>query len=321
MKRLLAPLAILIIVFIFFFTWYKEGLLAIDSKDKTPVVFVIQPGTSVSKIAQNLESEKLIRSKLVFYLLVKLNGLERKIQYGDFRLNRQMTTSEIAQELTHGTLDVWITIIEGLRNEEIAQILSKELSIPESVFINAARQKQGYLFPDTYLIPKGATALQVVTILENNFKQKVNLSIEQKLANQDLTLSEGVILASLLEREAQSFEDKKMVAGILLNRLRIEMPLQVDATVQYSLGYVSQEQTWWKKNLTSRDLKIDSLYNTYLYPGLPPGPIANPGLESILAIAEAKKSNYLYYLTDDKGMMHYASTLEEHNQNIIDYLN
>jgi len=321
MKRLLAPFFILILGTVFAFLWFKEGSLPVEKDNHSPVIFVISPGSSVNQIARNLEKEKLIRSPLVFYLLVKTHGLEKKIQYGDFRLSPSMNALEIAKELTHGTLDAWVTIIEGLRVEEIASIVAKELSIPETIFINKAKAKEGYLFPDTYLVPKGASCEQIITILENNFKAKVGKTARQAILSQGLTFSEGIILASLLEREAQNFEDKRMIAGILLNRLNIDMALQVDATVQYALGYSSKEQTWWPKNLTSANLKVDSPYNTYLYPGLPPSPIANPGLESILAVGSLKPNKYFYYLTDKNGVMHYAVSLKEHNQNIDKYLN
>lgn len=321
MKRLLKPLLVLLVVLVVAFVWFKEGSLPVDSNNPEPTIFVVQKGSSVSTIARSLENEKLIRSRLVFYLLVKAKGLEKRIQYGDFRLTRQMSAGEIANELTHGTTDVWVTIIEGIRTEEIAAILSKELNIPESVFLQEAVNKEGYLFPDTYLLPKTISAAEVVKTLEDNFYQKVDKTVQEKLFSQNLSLEEAVILASLLEREAQSLEDKQMVAGILLNRLAINMALQVDATVQYALGYSSVEQTWWKKNLTTDDLKVESPYNTYLYPGLPVSPIANPGLESIQAVAEPIESDYLYYLTDNNGLMRYAKTHEQHINNIAKYLN
>lgn len=321
MKRLIGPFLVLIIVLVLLLFWYKEGSLPVNVQDSQPVTFVITPGAGINTIAKNLEKERLIRSGLVFFIRVKLSGIEKRIQYGDFRLTRQMSAQKIAEELTHGTVDVWVTIIEGTRIEEIAQVISQSLDIPEAVFLTTAQNKEGYLFPDTYLLPKTAKAQQVVAILENNFNRKVNKSIRQGFTKNNLSLHEGLTLASLLEREAQSLKDKKMVAGILFNRLRINMPLQVDATVQYALGYNSDEHSWWKKNLSANDLKIDSLYNTYLYPGLPPGPIANPGLEAIQAVAEPTVSNYLYYLTDNNGKMHYGVTLQEHNANIAHYLN
>ena len=321
MKRLFLPVLVLLIVLVLGFFWYKEGLLPVDSADKTPVIFVIKPGSSVNLISRDLESQKLIRNRLAFYIQIKLTGTEKRIQYGDFRLNRQMSGSEIAKELTHGTLDVWVTIIEGMRVEEVATVLSKQLDLPESVFVSMAQNKEGYLFPDTYLIPKGSSAQQVLAILENNFQTKVTESIKKDLTKTGLTFNSAIILASMLEREAQTLNDKQIITGILLNRLEIDMALQIDATVQYALGYSNQEHTWWKKDLSLQDLKIDSPYNTYLQTGLPPGPIASPGLESILAVGSYKENDYLFYLTDKEGQMHYAKTLEGHNKNISLYLN
>jgi len=321
MKRLIGPLLILICVALGLVVWYREGTLPVDDKDKTPLIFVVERGESVSSIARKLESQKLIRNRLAFYLLVKQMGIEKQIQAGDFRLFRTMSAKTLAEELTHGTLDVWLTIIEGMRVEEIASLLAKDLDIPASVFIDQASEFEGFLFPDTYLIPKGATSEQAISIFRNNFDKKVTSELRNQFKSQGLTLNEAVTLASVLEREAQSLTDKKMVAGILYNRLEIGMPLQVDATVQYALGYSNLERSWWRKGLNNADLKIDSDYNTYANPGLPPSPIANPGLNSLTAVAQPTSNDYLYYITDNQGQMHYAKTLEGHNRNIESYLN
>ncbi len=319
MKRLFGPLIILVFLVAVFSFWYKEGLLPVDKSDKSAKIFVIQQGESVNSIVNNLKNADLIRSKLVFYLLIKQLGIEKSIQAGDFHLSRSLSATEIAKELTHGTLDVWVTIIEGLRKEEIANIFAKSHNIPETVFIE--NTQEGYLFPDTYLIPREATVEQILTILKNNFDKKVSADIISAAKNKGFSVDELLTLASLIERETQSYEDKKIVAGILLNRLEIGMPLQVDATVQYALGYDKKERSWWKKHLTEKDLKIDSDYNTYINIGLPPGPICNPGLDSILAVINATDTNYLYYISDKNSKMHYATTLEEHNRNISRYLN
>jgi len=321
MKRLVGPFLILIGLIGTFFIWYREGTLPVNSQDKTPMIFVVEKGESVSAIARKLESQKLIRNRLAFYLLVKQLGSEKQIQAGDFRLYRTMSAQKLAEELTHGTLDVWLTVIEGMRVEEIAALLSKDLDIPSSVFIAKAGPYEGFLFPDTYLIPKGATSEQVITILRRNFDSKVNSSLRSQFKLRGLSLNGAVTLASVLEREAQSLVDKKMVAGILYNRLEIGMPLQVDATVQYLLGYSDQERTWWRKGLSNNDLETESEYNTYLNPGLPPNPIANPGLDSLTAVAYPTTNDFLYYLTDNSGVMHYAKTLDNHNRNIESYLN
>ncbi len=301
------------------YLYYREGTLPINKNDKTTKIFIIQKGENLTSVAKNLYKAELIRNKLIFYLVIKQLGFEKKIQAGDFRLSPSMNASQIAETLTHGTLDVWVTIIEGLRKEEIAQIFSKELNIPENEFIKNAHE--GYLFPDTYLIPRQATAEGVINLLTNNFNKKYNQKLKRKARLKGLTDLQVITLASLVEKEAKFNQDRKKVASIILKRIRNDWPLQIDATVQYTLGYQPNEKTWWKQKLTVDDLKIDSLYNTYKYKGLPPGPIANPGLSSIKAVVKANENTpYWYYLSDKSGQMHYSKNLEEHNANIKKYL-
>src|SRR3989344_601151 len=231
-----------------------------------------------------------------------------------------MSASQVAVALTKGSLDVWVTFIEGLRKEEIAQILAEKLSIPTVEFITAAQE--GFLFPDTYLIPKDATVETVVLIFKNNFDRKYTNQMKDLAKQKELTDSQVVTLASLVEREAKSYPDRVRVASIMLRRLAMGMKLDIDATVQYALGYQNATHTWWKKNLTRVDLTVDSPYNTYTRAGLPPGPIGNPGLSAINAVLEASSSTpYLFYISNRDGTeMHYASTIKEHNQNIAQYL-
>lgn len=304
---------------IFLFLYFREGTLPVNSREPKTKIFVIQKGESLSVIAKNLANEELIRNKIVFYLVVKKMGIDKKIQAGDFRLTTSMDVYQIAQTLTHGTLDVWVTLIEGLRKEEIAQIISQNLNIPETEFIKYA--KEGYLFPDTYLVPREATAGSVITILQKNFDNKFDLLLQQKAHERGLSIYQVLTLASLVEKEARVDRDRPEVAGILLKRLKNDWALQVDATIQYTLGYQPDQRTWWKKDLTDQDLKIDSLYNTYKNKGLPPGPICNPGLASIKAVIEANENTpYWFYLSDKNGKMHYATTIEEHNENVKKYL-
>lgn len=314
---------ILFIVIAFFifsgYFFFKEGSMAVDVKDKNTKIFVINKGDGLNIVAGNLEKQGLIRSKVVFYLLAKKMGIETKIQAGDFRLSPSQTAAQIAEQLTHGTLDEWVTIIEGLRKEEIAQILSKSFNIPETEFIKTA--KEGYLFPDTYLIPKDATAGSVIDILNANFNRKFDTDLKADAIQKRISEKDVIILASLVEREARGNEDRREVAGILLKRLKKDWPLQIDATVQYALGYQPLEKTWWKKNLTEDDLKIESNYNTYKNQGLPPGAICNPSLSSIKAVLEADENTpYWFYLSDTKGIMHYSKTIEEHEANVEKYL-
>ena len=317
-KRYIISLIILIIG-IFFYLFYKEGAMPFSKDDKSVKIFVIERGAPLQTIVNNLEKNDLIRNKIVFFLIVRQLGLERKIQAGDFRLSPSMNAYEIANTLTHGTLDLWVTLIEGTRREEMAQIISRELNIPEVEFIKES--EEGFLFPDTYLFPKDASAGSVISIMTNNFDNKFTESMKNKAEKKGLTLEEVVTLASIVEKEARKESDKKIVAGILLKRLEEDWPLQVDATIQYALGYQSGEKSWWKTTLSFDDLEIKSPYNSYKNKGLPPTPICNPGLASLNAVVEADSSTpYWYYISDKKGNMHYARTDEEHQANIDRYL-
>lgn len=211
-----------------------------------------------------------------------------------------------------------VTLIEGWRVEEMAARLNKELGIKNEEFIKAA--KEGYMFPDTYFFKPDANAEEITQILRNNFEKKYDEELQAKVKKLGLTTEEGVILASIVEREARSDDARRMVASILLKRFNIGMGLNTDATIQYALGYQSAEKSWWKRHLTKTDLRIDSIYNTYIHAGLPPTPIANPSLSSLTAVANANpKTPYLYYYHDSKGISHYGRTLDEHNENIANY--
>lgn len=316
--RLILFLAVAVTIAASAWAWWRDAIVAVDSASTTPKIFVVRRGEGVKSIAGRLAAEGLIRSPTGFYLLVKVMGLERSLQAGDYRLNAGMDAGTIAKEMTHGTLDVWVTILEGWRAEEVAAKLSKELDIPESEFAKVARE--GYLFPDTYLFPKDATVGAVAQLFFSTFDTKVDEKLRADAKKTGLTFDEVLTLASIVEREGRTEEDRPMIAGILLNRLNADWPLQADATLQYALGYQVREKTWWKKELFDDDKKVKSPYNTYLNPGLPPGPIANPGIVSIKAVIYPKTSDYWYYLHDPKGGVHYGRTLEEHNRNIETYL-
>lgn len=315
------------LIFLFFFAvvvawggwfWWRYSIAPVDSTDTTPVIFVVTRGEGGKDIAADLAKQNLIHSSTGFYLLIKLLGIETQMQAGDFRLNKSMDARTIALELTHGILDVWVTTFEGWRDEEIATQLDKDLNIPEDQFLQYA--SPGYMFPDTYLIPRDATGAAVATMFLDNFNTKVTAAMREDAKKTGLTFPQTITLASIIEREGKTDADRPVIAGILLNRIKLGMPLQVDATIQYALGYQPFEKTWWKKELTEDDKKIDSPYNTYTNVGLPPGPIANPGLASITAAIYPASTDYLYYLHDKTGAAHYAKTIEEHTANIQKYL-
>lgn len=316
MKKLIWLAVIIAVIFFLGKFWWSSQMNSVSS-DSTTKVFVIAKGSGVSEIAKKLKQENLIKSELIFKIFVKQNNLTNKLQAGSFKLSPSMTMQDILKALQLGSEDVWITLIEGWRVEEMADKLNSELRIQNSEFLKNA--KEGYMFPDTYLFPKEATVEYIVDTLRKTFVSRFSAELKSKIRKQGLTEDQGVILASIVEREARSDKVRTEVASILLKRFKIEMGLNADATIQYALGKQANDG-WWKKNLSRDDLKIDSPYNTYLHRGLPPKPICNPSLSSIEAVANADSSTpYLYYYHDSKGNSYYGKTLEEHIQNIANH--
>lgn len=306
---------VLIILVIFLIRGFWDSQLAPVSSGKVTKSFVIANGGSFSEVSQKLSDEGLIKSSFFFTLFAKQSGLSDKIQSGTFKLSSSMSAEEILKTITGNPVDNWVTLLEGWRIEEMADKLNSELGIKNSEFIKAA--KEGYMFPDTYLFPKDYSAEQIAKIMMDNFEKKYTAELRTKIKSLGLSEDQGVTLASIVEREARSYDARRMVASILLKRLKIGMGLNADATLQYALGYQVDEKSWWKRHLTSDDKKVQSPYNTYLYRGLPPAPMSNPSLISLEAVADADSSTeYLYYYHDSKGNSHYAKTLEEHNQNV-----
>lgn len=313
MKRLIVVLILLIIIIVGGMLWWQNGMSPVDPQSRKSLIFVVQKGDGVKEISNRLKGKGLIRSRIVFFLLVRQLGLDKKIEAGDFRLNASMNALQIAQNLTHGTLDIWITVSEGKRATEIAEILKEKMHTYDSSWPNILATSEGYLFPDTYLIPKDANIKMVVNQMRGNFEQKY---ATLDLSNSKLTQKEIVILASLIEREAITDAERPIIAGILLNRLNAGMALQVDATIQYAKGQNISNKKWWEPVTLEEYKTVRSNYNTYLFAGLPPGPITNPGLEALSAAVSPAKTNYLYYLHDKDRQIRYAKTLAEHNANI-----
>lgn len=316
MKKLIIFIVVIIIIFITLGWWNSQ--LGPVSKEKEQKKIIITKGESLNWIAKQLKKENLIHSELVFSFYTKQQGLSSKLSAGTFKLSPSLSVSEIVKILSGKPAETWVTLIEGWRIEEMAVKLSNDLAIDEKEFLKLS--KEGYMFPDTYLFAPDVAAAQVAQRLKDTFDIRFSVELKNKIKAQGLTEDEGVNLASIVEREARSDKARTEVASILLKRLKIGMGLNADATIQYALGYQKDEKSWWKRHLTNEDKKIDSPYNTYLYKGLPPTPICNPGLASLQTVANADSSiPYLYYYHDSKGNSHYAKTLEEHNQNVINY--
>jgi len=313
MKRLAVVFMLLVIIILGGVLWWRNGVSAINPENKESTIFVVQKGDGVKEISNGLKQKGLIKSSVVFFLLVKQLGIDKKIEAGDFRLSPSMTALEIAENLTHGTLDIWVTISEGKRATEIAEILKKKIPTYDPSWTNILIGQEGYLFPDTYLIPKDADIEMIVNQMRVNFDQKYTVI---NTNSSGLTKEQIVILASLIEREAITNGEKPIIAGVLTNRLNAAVPLQVDATIQYAKGKNPETKKWWEPVMLEEYKSVRSDYNTYLFSGLPPGPISNPGLEALRAAANPADTDYLYYLHDKDRKIRYAKTLSEHNANI-----
>lgn len=293
--------------------WWADGTAPIQPTNNAYVTFTVNKGDGVKQIASHLKEQGLIKDTVLFSLKVKQLGLDNKIQAGEFRLSPSMNAEEIATKLQTATNDLQVTIPEGKRAEEIADILSQTFPGYDESWRAKLIEKEGYLFPDTYSLSKEADIDQIITVMTNTFTTKYDaLSGPRK---NDLTEKEIVTIASLVEREAKHDEDRPMVASVILNRYDQEMKLDIDATIQYALGYDKQSKRWWKPALTYDDLELQSPYNTYLKAGLPPTPIANPGVKAIDAVLNPAQTDYLFYITDGSGVNHYAKTNDEHEAN------
>lgn len=316
MKRLIVLIGVLIVIVFGLYIWWTNGTRPVDKNNNTAKIFVVGQGAGVREIANNLKSEGLIRDPIVFFLLTKRLGVDKDIQAGDFRLNPSMNMYDVIEALRHGTLDIWVTIPEGLRTNEIAEILKKKIPTYQDIWSTELQKHEGYLFPDTYLISRDADINSIISIFQNNFEKKYSTLDTSKT---DLTKNQIVTIASLIEREARHDQDRPLVSSVINNRLDIGMKLDIDATIQYALGYQPLEKRWWKRSLTAGDKLLNSPYNTYKVAGLPPTPISNPGLESLRAAINPANTNYLYYITDKNGVNRYAEDLDGHEANIEKY--
>lgn len=280
-------------------------------------ILSVSPGSTLVEITANAKKLHIVQSRIFLQSMVISLGGERGVQAGDYFFSRPPNVFTVAKMLATGNFNVdqvRITIPEGYSRNEISQASEKLLINFESVdFLTLTQYKEGYLFPDTYFVFPSITTEAYVKLLEENFDAKIN-QFRDDIFESGRSEKDIIIMASIIEKEAHGDEDRSVISGILWNRINIGMPLQVDATFLFTLGKGSS-------SLTLDDLKTDSPYNTYLYKGLPPGPIGNPGLESIESAIHPSVTQYLYYLHDKNGGIHYAKTFEEHKKNKLKYLN
>ena len=287
------------------------------------VNFEVPIGSSSRAIAKRLVEQKLIRSEYAFRIIIRHRGTGRRLRAGIYALRRDMALSHIIDEFEKGQVTlVSLTVPEGLTTPTIAQ-LWETTGFGTAVAFREATESpcllkqyglegksiEGYLFPNTYKFAKGTTAEKAVEMMLNEFKQRWTETFDEEARNLGLTQHEIVTLASVIEKEAQSKSERPRIASVFHNRLKRKWRLQADPTVLYALGNP-------KRLLTRADLSVDSPYNTYKHRGLPPGPIANPGIDSIIAALRPEKTDYLYFVAIGEEKHHFSKTLSEHNRMI-----
>jgi UPF0755 protein len=303
------------------------------SSEKQP--FQIDSGESPISIADRLQRLGLIKNPNAFLNYLRYSGLDKSIQAGQYSLSGSLTPMEIAQAMQDATpTEVTFHILPGWRLEEIAAALpTSGLEISPDIFQTTVENPppghilsdqlpphaslEGFLFPSAYTLPRTTTAEQLLDTLLKNFVAQVTPDIRLGFQRQGLSLYEAVTLASIIEREAVVHDEMPVIASVFLNRLAAGMNLASDPTVQYALGYNPSQKTWWTNPLSLDDLKINSPYNTYNNPGLPPSPISNPGLDALWAVAFPAKTPYYYFRSacDGSGQHTFAKTFNEHVQN------
>lgn len=276
----------------------------------------VEKGSPLGSVALSFKEKDVIRSSFMFKVCMTALGGDKRIMAGDYVFRKPLGSCGIAMRVVRGISGipmVKVTIPEGVSNQNIADLLSPLLpKFDARFFVDRARAQEGYLFPETYFFTASANTDEVVRVMNTEFKKKIE-PWTPFIETSGHTEREIIIMASIIEREAKIEEDQALVSGILWKRIEKGIPLQVDAPFSYLLGKASSE-------LTQADLAMKSAYNTYKNKGLPAGPIGNPGIATIRAAIKPKESPYLYYLSDEKGVLHYARTFDEHKTNKAKYI-
>lgn len=320
----------------------KAGPAAVQTRGPQ-VEYTLQRGRSAAQVGKDLEELGIIRSGRQFELLVRLMGVQDKLSAGDYVLQKNSASVGVVNELiVRDAVPVLrVTFQEGLRIEEMADIAQKAgfgtrqqfldaaaaASLPPDLAANlpAGATLQGYLFPDTYIMPVGSTPAQLVALMIKTFDRRFTLELRTAALAQGLNTHQAVTLASIVEREAAKEEERPLIAAVFYNRLAAGDRLGADPTVQFAVTQGSADAPkdgWWKKELTVDDLENPSKYNTRLFAGLPPGPIACPGLASLEAVAHPAKTDFYYFVADARkgdGSHVFAVTMAEHERNIARY--
>lgn len=304
-----------LILFLFLILTASWVFIPIDYQEPVEKIIEIPYGYNSVKIRKLLEDEGIIRQHNYFFpLIIKVLKIDAKLQSGEYKFSSSQNLSQIIEQLVRGRVLLYrITIPEGFQSKQIAKLLSdRQIADYDEfmeIFLDNNQYREGYLFPDTYEFPKHFGAENVLKALQKNFERVVYKEIDpEQQFPAGLNFSQLITLASIIEKEAQGAEDKPKIASVFYNRMLKGMLLQSCATVQYLLDKPQEK-------LTEQDLLIDSPFNTYLYSGLPPEPICNPGLESILAAAYPAQEDYFFFVLGKDGKHIFSKTYQEHLNN------
>ncbi len=349
MKKIIKILIALILItsiIVFGAYYYYNQQINLPASDSDNIIQIeIEQNESVKDISVKLQTAGVIKSSDIFFLYVKLNQIASQIQAGKFQIPQNLTVIEVAEKIQKAAgNDIWITIQEGLRLDEIAETLDEYFLKEENTLFNKEEfldivnnpdnyeldsedlladkpidnSLEGYIFPNTYNINKDITSLELTNLFLDTLENKLETESIDINSHQEFNSYEVIVLASIIEREARTSEERSMISDILQKRLRGELDgvklLQADATLLYDLKD-------WEAVITSEIKENDSEYNTYKVTGLTPTPICNPGIDSIKAVLSPKENTYFFYLHDDKGKIHYAETNEEHVNNQRCFIN
>jgi len=312
----------IIFLLIFGINFYKKVFKPYKGYENKTVV-EIKRGSSVSSIAKLFQEKKIITSYFYFKLYYKLFFKKYKLKSGEYLFDHPMTMKRVIEKLNKGKAILYkITIKEGMTIEEMAESLETKHSIKYNDFIREARNinlikdidpkitdLEGYLFPDTYFVRKNTTAEEFIKLMVSKFRKNFSNSMRWRAKDINLTPREVVTLASLIEKETSSKDERFLISSVFHNRLKLGMPMGCDPTIIYAL----KKENKYNGKLGWKELKFDSPYNTRLYKGLPPGPICNPGLYSIEAALFPANTKYLYFVAKDLKNHHFSKSLKEHN--------
>lgn len=287
-------------------------------------------GLSVKAIANLLHKNKVIANKTYFTLYYRLFFSKLSFQSGEYQFNVPLTMKQVIEKLNKGKVILYkITVKEGLTIDEVARLLEENHKINGKDFITACRNTEliepldreakdleGYIFPETYFVPRNTTASELVDLMVKRFKSKFSQSFQWRARDINMSVRQVIILASLIEKETAAREERFLISSVFHNRLRIGMPLACDPTIIYAL----KKENKYRGKLGWKELKFDSPYNTRLYKNLPPGPICSPGYDSIEAALYPATTNYLYFVAKDDQYHHFSKTLKEHNWAVRKYI-